>query len=114
MASVAANNGEKNPWHPCVWTCSVRHTDQRYCAVPVLSRRLLDSHRILLKLIGNPLFISINEYREIFGLTLYSGPGSSDGIVTGHVLGGQGIESRLGRDFLHLSRQVLGPTQPRV
>ena len=33
------------------------------------------------------------------------------GIVTGYGLGGPGIESRWGRDFLHLSRLVLGPTQ---
>ena len=44
----------------------------------------------------------------------YCRPGSSIGIVTGYGLGGPGIESRWGRDFPHLSRPALGPTQPPV
>jgi hypothetical protein len=40
-----------------------------------------------------------------------SGPGSSVGIVTGYGLDGPGIESRWGRDFLHMSRLALRPTQ---
>ena len=40
------------------------------------------------------------------------GPGSVVGIATGYGLDGPGIESRWGRDFLHLSRPALGPTQP--
>jgi hypothetical protein len=42
------------------------------------------------------------------------GPGSSVGIATGYGLDGPGIESRWGWDFPHLSRPVLGPTQPPV
>ena len=42
------------------------------------------------------------------------GPGSSVGIATGYGLDGPGIESRWGRDFPHLSRPALGPTQPPV
>jgi len=42
------------------------------------------------------------------------GPGSSVGIATGYGLDGLGIESRWGRDFPHLSRPALGPTQPPV
>jgi hypothetical protein len=41
-------------------------------------------------------------------------PGSSVGIATGYGLDRPGIESRWGRDFPHLSRPVLGPTQPPV
>jgi hypothetical protein len=39
-------------------------------------------------------------------------PGSSVGIATGYSLEGPGIEPRWGRDFPHLSRPALGPTQP--
>jgi len=42
------------------------------------------------------------------------GPGSSVAIVTGYGLDGPGIESRWGRDFPHLFRPALGPTQPPV
>ena len=45
---------------------------------------------------------------------LSSGPGSSVGIATGYGLDGPGIESRWGREFPHLSRPALGPTQPPV
>jgi len=42
------------------------------------------------------------------------GPGSVVGIATGYELDGPGIESRWSRDFPHLSRPALGPTQPPV
>ena len=42
------------------------------------------------------------------------GPGSTVGIATGYGLDCPGIESRWGRDFLHLSKPALGPTQPPV
>ena len=43
-----------------------------------------------------------------------SGPGGVVGITTGYGLDGPGIESRLRRDFPHLSRPALGATQPSV
>ena len=46
--------------------------------------------------------------------TSYCGPDSSVGIATGYGLDGPGIESRWRRDFTHLSRPALGPTQPPV
>jgi hypothetical protein len=42
------------------------------------------------------------------------GPGSVVGIATAYELDGPGIESRWGRDFPHLSRSALRPTQPPV
>ena len=44
----------------------------------------------------------------------FYGPGSSVGTATGYGLDGPRIESRWGRDFPHLSRPALGPTQPPV
>jgi hypothetical protein len=50
-------------------------------------------------------------YRNLWTPRSYSGPGSVVGIATGYGLDGPGIESRWGRDFPHLSRLALGPTQ---
>ena len=49
-----------------------------------------------------------------YSLWQQCGPGSVIGIATGYGLDGRGIESRCGRDFPHLSRPALGPTQPPV
>jgi hypothetical protein len=51
---------------------------------------------------------------KIMKLIIRQVPGSSVGIATGYGLDGTGIESRWGRDFPHLSRPALGPTQPPV
>ena len=49
----------------------------------------------------------------IFLRDFYSiGPGTAVGIATGHGLDDSMIESRWGRVSPHLSRPVLGPTQP--
>ena len=45
-------------------------------------------------------------------LTGNRGPGSIVGIATGYGVDGPGIEPRWWRDFPHLSRPVLRPTQP--
>jgi hypothetical protein len=42
------------------------------------------------------------------------GPGSAVGKATGYGPDGPRIEFRWGRDFPHLSRPALGPTQPPV
>jgi len=46
--------------------------------------------------------------------SIRSGPGSVVGIATGYGLDGPGTDSRWGRDFPHLSKRVLGSTQPPV
>ena len=68
----------------------------------------------------------INEYSKLDRTQCYvraafiiyvicaCGPGSSVSIATVYGLDGPGIETRWGRDFPHLSRQTLGPTQPPV
>ena len=48
---------------------------------------------------------------HISACVILSGPGSSVGIVTGYGLDDPGIEFQWGRDFPHLSRPALGPTQ---
>jgi hypothetical protein len=55
----------------------------------------------------------LEQFAEIlFFLTCE--PGGSLGIATGYGLDGLGIKSWRGRDFPHLSRPALGPTQPPV
>jgi hypothetical protein len=44
----------------------------------------------------------------------FDGPGRVADIATGYGLDGPGIESRWARDFPHLSRPALVPTQPSV
>ena len=48
------------------------------------------------------------------GFCSIGGPGSIVIIATGYRMDGPGIKSWWGRDFLHLSRLALGPTQPPV
>jgi len=51
---------------------------------------------------------------KLMSLGVSRGPGSVVGIATGYGLDGPGIEPRWGRDFPHLFRPALGPTQPPV
>jgi len=66
-----------------------------------------------------PLFQYLNavntisaQFRKI--LSYICGPGSVFSIATGYRLDGPEIESQWGQDSVHLSRPVLGPTQPSV
>jgi hypothetical protein len=55
------------------------------------------------------------DLRNIFRkVTIIDGPGSVVGIATAYVLDGPGIECRWRRDFPHLSRPALKPTQPPI
>jgi len=58
-------------------------------------------------------FISV-KFHIISSTPVLCGLGSIVSIVTGYVLDGPGIESRWERDYLHLSRLALEPTQPPV
>jgi hypothetical protein len=59
--------------------------------------------------------VNFVKYSLIFiGGCYFLGPGSLVGIATGYGLEGPGIESQWGRDFSHLYRPALGPTQPPV
>ena len=65
------------------------------------------------------LILNIQNLCCLYGRIFYiadkqCGPGSVVSIVTGYGLDGPGIGSRWGRDFLHLARPALGPTQPPV
>ena len=66
------------------------------------------------------MVLKLRRFKIIPALILYwayvvhCGPGISVGIGTGYGLDGPGIESRWGRDFPHLSRLVLRPSQPPV
>jgi hypothetical protein len=61
------------------------------------------------------VFVSMWEGDNYNRVTIrWRWPDSVVAIATGYGLGGPGIESRWGRDFLHLSRPTLGPTQPPV
>ena len=58
---------------------------------------------------------NFNFIDRIFsGSLLTHGPSSVVDKATGYGLEGPGIESPWGRDFPHLSRPALGPTQPPV
>jgi hypothetical protein len=57
--------------------------------------------------------MSTHNYKY-FSTKQTSGLGSSVGIATAYGLGAPGIASRWGRDFPHLSRPALRPTQAPV
>jgi hypothetical protein len=67
--------------------------------------RLITPDKLMLNL-QNCLFLHLS--------TVICGPGSVAGIATGYCLDVPGIESRWGRNFPHLSRPALGPTNPPV
>jgi hypothetical protein len=61
------------------------------------------------------MLIQVIELHVITGgIFSAGGPGSVVGIATAYGLDGPGIKSQWGRDFPHLSRPVLRPTQPPV
>jgi len=67
----------------------------------------------LLKPSPNLCAIKFNVQKLLYNVRSV-GCDSSVGIATGYGLDGPGIESRWGRDFPHLYRPALEPTQPPV
>ena len=63
-----------------------------------------------------PSLHSVSHNFDILEVALCKGGGSGSvvGIATGYGLDDPEIESRWGRDFPHLSRPAVGPTQPPV
>jgi hypothetical protein len=55
-----------------------------------------------------------SKHCYFLSLSSLCGLGCVVGIATAYGLDGPGIESQWGRDFLHLSRPALRPTQPPV
>jgi hypothetical protein len=68
--------------------------------------RLFNQHYLQFRTFKPVLFTNVHCNK--------SGPGIVVGIATGYGLEGPGIESRWRRDFPHLYRPALGPTQPSV
>ena len=72
---------------------------------------LVDTREVLLPPLHIQLCLMKNSVKA---LDRKRGWDSAVSIVTRYRLEGLGIESRWGRDFPHLSRLALGPTQPPV
>jgi hypothetical protein len=62
-------------------------------------------------LVSSVLILSSSHFLFWFAYYSHCGPGSSVGIANDYGLDGPGIDARWGRDFPHLSRPALGPTQ---
>ena len=60
------------------------------------------------------IFASLYEVSVCILWAIFVGRDSSVGITTGYELEGPGIETWWGRDFPHLPRPALGPTQSSV
>jgi hypothetical protein len=112
--TVPARNGIK----------TVREADDRYVTTNGVSPYVVRMHHLgVLYCHGVKRFhgarvsaISFTPTRKLRPSFHRLEPGSAVGIATGYGLDGPGIESRWGggRDFPHLFRPVLGPTQPPV
>ena len=59
-------------------------------------------------------FMFWDESNQHLYFSVFNPRASSVGIATRYLLDGPGIESLWGRDFPHLSRPTLGPTQPPI
>ena len=61
-------------------------------------------------------FLWLSRVLELFfkNILMFAGQDRVGGIAARYGMDGPGIESRCGRDFTHLSRPALGPTQSPV
>jgi hypothetical protein len=64
--------------------------------------------------VDDVLIFHLLQKEKYYCKATVTGPGSSVSIATGYRLDGPGIESWWRRDFPHLSRPALGPTQLSV
>ena len=90
----------------------MRNEEECVCSLCLFRCKILIGFRIIKEmpgLVGSGTLYMFNERLQVI-----CGLGSSVGIATGYGLDGPGIESRWRRDFPHLSRRALGPTQPPV
>ena len=74
-------------------------------------------HRLIQRQVSLQSQLTYYPLRPLLISTVYNdlcGPGSVVSIATGYGLVGPEIESRWERNFPHLSRAALGPTQPPV
>jgi hypothetical protein len=88
----------------CVAVCIVCFV--LFCVLFVCKCVLYYSHRV-----ATQLQLTNISYHIPY---IICGPGSSVGIAISYGLNGPGIETRWERDFPHLSKPSLGPTQPPV
>jgi len=98
-----------------IWICTFRCDPSRNKDTLYLKRStFLPVSRLQTQWIPWKYLSHLQRALFIHCLCFIRGPGSVVGIATGYGLDGPGIETRWGKDFPHLSRLALGPTQPPV
>jgi len=102
----------------CVWSRNINNRCSIYIYIYIYDISSLRVKALQQILISDTKLLRIKTQRPrrefIQTYTSIRGLGSVVGIATGYGLDGPGIESRWRRDFPHLSRPALRPTQPLV
>jgi hypothetical protein len=106
------------PYYTVIGGLSGSTSFPHYLTRAQVSRKLLNIKRVVwsslqrLSVCLSEAFLILRRIRR--DTIIHVGPGNAVGIATAYGLDGPGIESRRGRDFPHLSRPALRPTQPPV